>query len=134
MNTTEEVMTKHSVQIPAHLVADAEVKVCTGISRQGDIIVIPSRRGKVSGLVPVPPEGIPVVRGEAGGNTHLLVADGTVSWAPRTSDGPALGTLDVEEGVAYLLHPEHGAAGVGVGQYTARRQVEQADAIRLVQD
>jgi hypothetical protein len=134
VNTIEHVMSRHSVAVPEHLEAQAEIPVKTGLQRQGDIIVIPSRKGKISGLVPVPAEGIPVVRGEAGGNTHLLVADGTVSWAPKTDGGPALGTLDVEEGTAYLLHPEHGAQGIGEGQYTIRRQVEQADAIRLVQD
>ena len=98
-------------------------------------MVRPMRGGLVAGLAPVPPEGIPVVRGEAGGNTHLLVAEGPVSWAPNTTDRAIQGSLVVEEGgVAYLTHPEHGCQGIGPGHYTVRRQREQAEEIRIVAD
>jgi len=128
-------MTQYDVEVPEHLIADAEVPVCRGMSRQGDVAVIPMREGEVAKLQPVPPEGIPVVRGEAGGNTHLLVADGPVLFAPRQSAGADLGTLRVPEGAtAYLLHPEHGAQAIGEGTYIMRRQREQAEEIRLVAD
>ena len=81
MNTYAEILNAHDIEVPAHLVADAEVPVLTGMQRQGDVIVLPTRAGKVTGLVPVPPEGTAVVRGESGGNTHLLVADGHVRFA-----------------------------------------------------
>ncbi len=46
-----------------------------------------------------------------------------------------LATLTVPDGqVAYLAHPEHGYMGVGPGTYEIRRQREQADELRLVQD
>ena len=134
MNTYAEILNAHDIEVPAHLVADAEVPVLTGMQRQGDVIVLPTRAGEVTGLVPVPPEGVVVVRGESGGNTHLLVADGNVRFAKR-GVGADMGTLVVDEGaVAYLSHPEHGAQGIGAGTYYVRRQREQADVIRLVAD
>lgn len=133
--TLDTIMTPHSVEIPAHLEAQAEVPLISGKpQRQGDVMVVPMRKGNVAGLKPVPAEGIPVVRGE-GGHTHLLVAEGPVSWAPATPAGANQGTLVVEEGgSAYLIHPEHGATGIGPGHSVIRRQREQADEIRLVAD
>ena len=133
--TYSTILDAHSVTIPAHLEAQAEVPVVCGPQRQGDIIVLPSRPGADTGT-PVPPSGVAVVRGEAGGNTHLLVADGAVSWsAGGVSDRLHLGTVTVADGAtAYLLHPEHGAQGIGPGCYRVRRQREQADEIRMVAD
>jgi len=133
--TIDSIMTKHRVEIPAHLEAQAEVPLISGKpQRQGDVMVIPSRKGKVEGLVPVPPEGVAVVRGD-GGNTHLLVAEGPVFWAPAKGAGAIQGTVVVEDGgSAYLIHQEHGATGIGEGQATIRRQREQHDEIRLVAD
>lgn len=132
MNTYADVLTKHDVEIPAHLVAGAEIPIVSGPQRQGDVIVLPTREGKVANLKPIPAEGIVVVRGEAGGNTHLLVGGG--EWAPNTTDPSIQGTLVVGEESAYLIHPEHGAQGIGKGSYIVRRQREQADEIRLVAD
>lgn len=132
MHTYDSLMTAHKVEVPEHLVAQAEVPVLRGMQRQGDLLLIPTRVAE-SGGKPVPAEGVAVVRGEAGGNTHLLVADGPVAWLPAS--GQTLGTVTVPEGAtAYLLHPEHGAQGIAPGSYTIRRQREQADAIRLVAD
>lgn len=58
-------------------------------------------------------------------------------WASRqaTAASPDLGTLTVPEGgSAYLMHPEHGAQGIGPGDYILRRQVEAAEQARLVAD
>jgi len=137
MTTTyADILDRHQIDIPAHLVAQSEVPVLDGRQRQGDVYVRPERAGKNVG-VPVPPEGVPVVRGEAGGNTHLLVGD-EVLWAPSTSTSPVeltLGVLTVPAGrVAFLLHPEHGAQGFAPGTYRVGRQREQADEIRSVRD
>lgn len=132
MHTLEQIMIPHHVDIPAHLEAEAEVPVLTGLQRQGDVIVIPMTPGQVSNLVPIPSEGVPVVRGEAGGNTHLLVGSGRYA---RRDQGAHLGTLVVDEGeTAWLIHREHGAQGIGGGTYRLRRQREMADEIKLVQD
>lgn len=128
MRTLEEVMAAHC-EIPAHLVADAEVPLRTGLQRQGDVIVVPTRAGKKQGDK-IPPEGVPVVRGEAGGNTHLLVGDGR--WA-TSSDLLTMGVVTVAS-ECYLLHPEHGAQGLAPGSYRIGRQREQADEIRRVAD
>jgi hypothetical protein len=139
MHTLDRVMGSHQVAIPEHLEAQAEIPLISDRpQRQGDVYVIPQRPGIIDGAEPVPAEGVPVVRSEAGGNTHLLVAEGFVSWKPQVgirSDLAAQGTLVVDQGSsAYLIHPEHGATGMGPGHYTIRRQREQADEIRIVAD
>lgn len=124
------------IEIPPHLEADAEVPVLTGLQRQGDVYVIPQPRGKIDGLQPIPPEGIVVVRGEAGGNTHRLMADGPCFWA-SSRDRFIQGSLVVEEGgTAYLIHEEHGAQGIGhrIGSYFLRRQRQQEEEITIAAD
>ena len=127
-----DLLTRHNVEVPPHLAEQAEIPVCTGLMRQGDVLVVPTRSGKVANLKPIPAEGIAIVRGEAGGNTHLLVGGG--EWASNTTDPAVMGTLVVEDDPAYLLHPEHGATGIGSGTYIVRRQREQAEIERLVSD
>lgn len=134
MTTTyREVLDRHRVEIPAHLVADAEIPVLAGLQAQGDVLIVPVRpSAKLS--TPVPAEGVPVVRGEATGHTHLLTGEG-IGWAPATGTGQVLGVVSVPDGAAgFLLHPEHGANGLAAGCYELRRQVEYADEIRLVHD
>ena len=127
-----DVMTPHDVEVPAHLAADAEVPVLFGLQRQGDVVVIPMQGGVGANYTSIPSEGIPVVRGEAGGNTHLLVGTGLYA---RLDEKANIGALLVEEGAtAWLLHPEHGAQGIGAGTYLLRRQQEMADQIKLVSD
>lgn len=137
MRTLDDLITTHGVDVDPHLEREATVPVSTGLQRQGDVIVIPTAmagRPQSTATKPVPRQGVPVVRGEAGGNTHLLLADGAVAFdaAPRDL---TLGVLTVEPGAtAYLAHPEHGYAGIGPGTYVIRRQREQADEIRMVAD
>jgi hypothetical protein len=123
---------RHDVTLEEHLIRDAEIPVLTGPQVQGDVIVLPTK--PVKGQA-VPADGVPVVRGENGGNTHLLVADGAVMWHGTDSPSGDLGVVHVPEGAtAYLLHPEHGANGMGPGSYILRRQQEMADQIRVVAD
>lgn len=130
--TQHEILDAHGVAIPAHLTAQAEVPVLTGMQRQGDVLIRPARPGQQQGE-PIPSEGVPVVRGESNGNTHLLVGGGT--WHATPTAGLILGTLTVHAGAeAFLLHPEHGAMGFGPGCYTISRQRELTDEIRMVAD
>jgi hypothetical protein len=134
MANVHAVLIRHDIDIS--LVDDVDVPVLTGAQRQGDVFVLPTRAGMDTGK-PVGPAGVPVVRGESGGNTHLLVAvDGAVTWRPVESrNGQDLGVVAVPEGgVAGLAHPEHGLQLIGPGSYTVRRQREQADEIRLIAD
>lgn len=112
---------------------------------QGDLLVIPwpadvavqERSQAVAVAAPVPAAGVPVVRGENGGNTHLLLDPDRagVAWAPNADGGQTLGTLVVpSDAVAYLDHPEHGRNVTGPGVYVIRRQREQRDAIEMVAD
>lgn len=125
------------VDVLDYLDREALVPVLTGLQCQGDVAVIPHRPGKsVYTAAPVPTAGVPVVRGESGGNTHLLLAEGPVSWTatPGVTD-LTIGIIDVPAGsVAYLAHPEHGYLAMGPGAYMLRRQREQADELRVVAD
>lgn len=132
MHTFAAIMTPAGVEIPAHLVAEAEIPVLSGVQRQGDLIIVPTRKGKDLGSV-IPAAGVAVIRGESTGNTHLLVGDG--AWRPIQNRGQDQGVVTVPDGgAAFLLHPEHGAQGLAPGSYLIRRQREQADEIRLVAD
>ncbi len=133
MKTYGEVLDAHQVEIPEHLIADAEIPVVSTLQVQGDLAIIPVRPSAKPG-VPVPAEGVPVIRGENGGHTHLLVGEGLV-WAPVVGGGQSLGVVTVPDATTgFLLHPEHGANAFGPGCYEIRRQREQADEIRMVQD
>jgi hypothetical protein len=133
--TVEQAIATHGVQIDEHLDRQVDIPIVS-FARQGDVIVIPDPGGRAASGV-VPAAGIPVVRGENGGHTHLLLTQGDVRFdavVPSETD-LTLGSLTVSVGaVAFLAHPEHGYVGVLPGQYTVRRQREQADEIRLVQD
>ena len=116
---------------------DLDIPVLDGLQRQGDVFIIPTRNSKamLDAATPIPAEGIPVVRGEAGGNTHLLIADGEALWLPNIGRDAELGVIVIPRGtVCYLLHPEHGGMAIAPGTYRTRRQREQADEERLVAD
>lgn len=135
MITLATAISRHGVAVEAHHDLDALIPVHDGVQRQGDVIVVPTSRPMPSDQRPIPAAGVAVVRGESGGNTHLLLADGPVSWAPTPGDGLDLGVLRVPDGaVAYLAHPEHAYTGIGPGTYVIRRQRERADVIRVVAD
>lgn len=133
MTSLATLITRYGVDVDDHLDRDELVPTLTGLQLQGDVAVIPTRTRGAGRAVPA--AGVPVVRGENGGNTHLLLPGPGVTWEPATGGGNPLdlGTLTVGS-VAYLAHPEHGYLGVGPGTYTIRRQREQADAIRTVND
>lgn len=127
------------VSVPEHLEASAEVPVITGEPQtQGDIAVIPIGNAPKSGMEPVPTKGIQVVHGEATGNTHWLHAgfDSPGVAFKRVDKGLVVGIVDVPAGqTALLIHTdEHGSNGIGEGTYEIRRQREQAEEIRMVQD
>lgn len=132
------------VQVDEHHDRQADIPVLPGLQFQGDVAIVPTVDQKILAIVndadAVPRHGVAVVRGENGGNTHLLLASGPCFWAPSASSGtdPSdldLGVLTVPDGsTAYLAHPEHAFAGIGAGTYTLRRQREQADVARFVED
>lgn len=131
-----EALAAHQIDVPAHLIAQAEVPALTGLQLQGDLAIIPARASKKTGD-PVPAGGIQVVRGEATANTHWLDAyHGVCLWAPATAGGQDLGVLTVPDGsTALLTHTdEHGANAIGAGTYLIRRQRQQAEEIALVHD
>lgn len=141
--TFTDVLARHNVTLPDSILADLEVPVLTGPQRQGDVGIFPRPTlggAELAGMTPIPADGIPVVRGEATGNTHILDAlTGVCLWRAHTAsiDGDVvLGILHVPDGgVAMLIHTdEHSANGIGPGTYTLRGKREQAEEIRRVAD
>ncbi|TXK34028.1 hypothetical protein [Nonomuraea sp. C10] len=130
-----------------HLERSVRIPVVDGPQAQGDLIVIPLAMIAASVRIPptavawewidVPVEGVDLLRGEAGGNTHTLVAEPyTCRWTRRLHDSErlAIGVFETTA-PAYLLHPEHGATGCAPGTYVIRRQREQeGPRARLVAD
>ncbi|WP_283138095.1 hypothetical protein [Rhizohabitans arisaemae] len=134
MPTIEQAIAVFGVTVDEHLDRQAEIPILSGLQFQGDVAVVP-----VTGepaRTPIPTSGVPVVRGQAQANTHLLVATGAAFFSPdRSGRALVLGVLTVEEGAtAYLAHPEHAFTGIAPGTYELRRQREQADQVQLVAD
>lgn len=135
--TYGEALTKIGVTIPAHLMADAEVPVLTGVQAQGDLLIVPTDVKDVK-WVAVPEKGVQVVLGEATGNTHWLhrgFDSPGVKWA-RLDEGLMLAAVSVPEGEsAELIHTdEHGCNAMGPGTYVIHGKQELADQIRRVAD
>lgn len=133
MATFTEILGSAGVSVPDPGLADLAVPVLDGVQRQGDVLVFPDAAAHAD--TPIPRGGVPVVRGEATGNTHLLMGAG--SWQPAgTGDGVLLGFLVVPEGgEAWLIHTdEHGVNGIAPGAYRLHGKRELADEIRRVQD
>ena len=119
--------------VDVHLVLDLVIPVNEGLQAQGDLLVIPL--AEIADQVTVkdgatwlevPSGGVELLRGEAGGNAHTLVADpGTCLWTADVTDavGLAIGMIDAMT-PAYLLHREHGGTGIAPGNYVVRRQRE----------
>lgn len=124
------------VDVLDYLDREALVPILTGLQIQGDVAVVPHRPGKSARVaIAVPAEGVAVVRGESGGNTHLLLAEGPCSWTETPTVSLTIGIIDVPGGsVAYMAHPEHGYLAIGPGSYSVNRQREQADELRVVAD
>lgn len=142
MQTLEMLVAAHGVEVDGHLDRQLAVPVSAGLQRQGDVLVLPVTQLKLfpgEARTAVPKSGVAVVRGENGGNTHLLLAQGDVRFDGHDGGGSdldlRLGVLTVGDGAAaFLAHPEHGYAGIAPGTYEIRRQREQRDAIALVAD
>jgi len=87
----------------------------------------------------VPPAGVTVVDGGAGGHAHVLTptlgAAAPVEYTTDVDDaeGLAVGVVRSAE-PCYSYHAEHGGLGLAPGLRVVRRQREQADVQRLVAD
>ncbi|NNH74479.1 hypothetical protein HLB23_32315 [Nocardia uniformis] len=129
--TVAELTARTGVDVLDHLERETAIAVLDGVQAQGDLIVVPfhlltDTRFPDLGWHDVPAQGIEVIRGVAGANPHVLVADpGVCRWTTRMLDpaGLGLGCLETT-GPAYLFHPEHGGSGIAPGRYLIRRQRE----------
>jgi len=134
--TLAHAITTHGIDVHGHLDRDFVIPVLAEPQRQGDVFILPSPKAKEAGT-PVGRQGHPVVRGENGGNTHLLLPEGDVRFdaLEPSPTNLTLGILTVaKNAVAWLAHPQHGYLGIAPGRYEIRRQREQADELRLVAD
>lgn len=119
------------VDIIAEYEAEASVPFLDSLQFQGDVAVRPVQKTKAATTV-VTSEGVPVIKGEAMGNTHLLIpgldaAPDTVKFDFRedAKNPLVVGILTITTGgSAMLAHPEHGYSGVLPGTYEIRRQRE----------
>lgn len=117
-----------------HLEQQVRIPVLDGLQAQGDLIVVPLhvlddvRLAARARWRPVPPEGVELLRGAAGGNPHTLVAEpGDAQWTTAVTDPEFLAIGAVRcTGPAYLVHPEHGGSGLAPGTYLVRRQRERS--------
>ena len=114
---------------------DLETPLLTGPQRQGDFLVLPPSTRHAGR--PLGPQGVEVVRSEAGGNTHTLHGDG--KWEPNSKAGPdelVQGWVTVPDGgEAFLTHTsEHNTLGIGPGSYEVRTQREFAGIWQRVSD
>lgn len=140
--TLTQALARHDLTAADESLAEIEVPVLTGTQRQGDILITPRApigNAELGSMIPVPREGVAVVRGEATGNTHLLDAiDGTVLWQAHVGrqGDVLLGVLHVPFGsTAHLIHTdEHGCNAIGEGTYTLHGKREMAEEIRRVAD
>jgi hypothetical protein len=123
-----------------YLDREALIPVNGGLQAQGDLLIIPTQMvpGEINvrvgaTWVDVPAAGVELLRGTAMGNAHTLLGGGR--WTTDVSDRRdlALGVFESDVTV-WIGHVEHGYLGVAPGRYVVRRQREQSDEIRLVQD
>lgn len=127
-----------------HLERDVAIPVHDKPQSQGDVRVrrldtttVRVRPG--AKWTPVPPEGVTVVSGGAGGHAHVLTpglgAVAPVEWTTDVDDpeGLAVGVFRTAE-PCFMYHTEHGGQGYAPGERVVRRQREQAEEERLVAD
>jgi len=117
-----------------HLLDEAEIPVLKTPQAQGDVFWYPVRDGQVSGLKPIPSQGLVIVEG-LNGHPHTLFADGECLFAPNPQRGQRLGTAVIPEDSTLIVgHNEHGYSMVGSGTYVFNRSREQSDEIRILAD
>ncbi|WP_433281116.1 hypothetical protein [Micromonospora sp. CA-244673] len=132
--TLAELAGRTGLTVLDHLEQQVRIPVVDGLQAQGDLIVIPLRiladvqPSPRARWRPVPPGGVELLRGAAGGNPHTLVAGpGDAEWTADVADPQflAVGVLRCVR-PAYLIHPEHGGSGIAPGTYLVRRQRERS--------
>ncbi|MDR1768328.1 MAG: hypothetical protein LBR32_07880 [Propionibacteriaceae bacterium] len=115
---------------------EADIPVLSGAQRQGDILVVPCPSPCRWPSDARPLAGQDVARQPDGGHEHVLYGDGEVlvvaDMSPQramwwqTEPNTAAWLRVPDGGEAFLMHPEHGALGIGPGVYEVRSQMEYA--------
>lgn len=140
MTTTLTDLARPEFDWDPHLDVDDPVPVLSGNQAQGDVYIL---RADTPGVVPLSGDGQPIgagfdiVEGQGIRNPHTLV---DLGGRCRIIAGTAgydhdVATLVVPAGAeCFLVHPQHGANGIGAGTFVLRRQREQAEQVRVVAD
>jgi hypothetical protein len=129
----QEAIAKHGVDIFDYLARDVEVPTVTTAGCQGDVSIL--RVTTKAATATIKRAGVPVVRGENGGNTHSLHGVGFFDFADQRPDSLLIGTLTVPAGEEVVMaHPEHGFISITPGTYRIGRQREYAGEWRQVAD
>jgi len=134
ITTLSDAEQTYGLALLEHLDRTVTVPVISHAAAQGDVSILRVTTGAAT--IPMPAAGVPVVRGEDGGHTHLLLG-ADCYWTPAdgTTESTLLGTLTVPDGEQALLsHPEHGALLIEPGTYRIGRQREYAGEWRLLAD
>jgi hypothetical protein len=142
MPALRELISRHGIDVGAHLDRDADIPVLTGPQAQGDIAIRPVRparlglagsrfRGRVGSrrrapaITPIPPRGVVVATGQEGHEHRLLPGPARFDLAEPAADQLLIGVLTVPAGAeAYLAHDQHGYLGIGPGTYEIGGQRE----------
>jgi hypothetical protein len=125
--TLGHLIDKHGIQVSAHLDRSQQLRVSTGLQRQGNIAIIPARMTYTNryAIHPVPARGIAVEPGLNIGHAHVLLASGDVCYdaADLVVSYHDIGVLTVaSDATAYLAHDKHGYTAIGPGTYLLRQQ------------
>jgi hypothetical protein len=133
VRTLADLIATHGTDVLDHLDRQVTVQVLTAPQCQGDVSILPVTTKPAA--TPIPAAGVPVVRGENGGNTHSLHGAGFFDPAEPRDGSLVLGTLTVPaDAEVFMAHPEHGYMGFGAGTYQIGRQREFAGEWRMVAD
>lgn len=133
--TMADLIQATGLEVLTQLDREVSIPLVGGAQRQGDVLILP--RPGVTATTLVPSTGTPVVRGENGGNTHAIQADGEVYcdvMEPSVRSLTVAHLFVAEGSEAVLCHPEHGFNRIAPGSYEIRRQREMAEEMRMVAD
>jgi hypothetical protein len=139
MPALQELISRHGIDVAAHLDRDADIPVLTGPQAQGDVAIRPVGRRhlgaggrrlrgshrRAPAVTPIPARGFAVATGREGHEHVLLPGPARFDPAPPAPGSLLIGILTVPAGAeAYLAHDQHGYLGIGPGTYEIGGQRE----------
>jgi hypothetical protein len=139
MPALHELISRHGIDVGAHLDRYADIPVLTGPQAQGDVAIRPVRRRhlgtgerrsrgrqrRAHAVTPIPASGVVLATGREGHEHLLLPGPARFDPAQAAPGSTLIGILTVPAGdEAYLAHDQHGYLGIGPGTYEIGGQRE----------